>query len=230
MTNLRASEPSEETRLTDVSEQVSTVALLECARLLHERGNLTSGLTVVNSLRRVSDSRIGAKIGAQNLRSGSAVMRVLRNSEAQGHVEIYWSQDAGLRPYVVRLTPKGYATILGHKCHAAMCYPPTALAEETNTEPVMTYDGARLCLVAILHECGNQFTPVGLRRAFDYLEIRGRASRSQFIGSLESLGWIEVERTPTQPRPTLASVRLLARGFVQLHGHQCGANCTQPLA
>lgn len=220
MTNSPISGIGEEIGLTHASWQPGVVEL-ECLRFLHERGNLASGSSVVERLRRISDSRLGAK----NVRAAYVIMRVLRGIEGQEGVEIDWSESGDPRPYVVRLTPKGYAAIAGHQCQATMCYPPVASAEGGGVKS-LTYGGAELYFVASLHECGNFFDPRSLRRTFDYLKVQGYGVRSQFVHSVESLGWVEVERAPTQPRPTLVSVRLSPRGFQQLRGHQCGANCT----
>lgn len=220
MTNLRASKSPEKIGLTGAPEHGN--AILECARLLHERGNLISGLTVVNHLRRISDSRAGAR----NVRSNYAIMQILGDIEAQGYVRIRWSEDVGSKPCTVQLTPKGYAAIAGHKCHADMCCPPTLLIEE-EAEPSLTHGATELYFLTILHEGGNELDPRGLRRVFDYLGILGQV-RSRVVASLESLDLVEAKRTPVEFRPTLLSIRLLARGLGQLRGHQCGANCTQP--
>ena len=220
MTDPHLSSPGKKNGI--MSDQTAIVELLECVRLLHERGNLASGLTVVNYLRRISGSRVGSK----KVRATAAIMQILRNIEARGCIEINWSASES-RPYIVRLTSKGYGVIEGHECHAAMCCPPILTVYEVDAEPLLEDGGAELYFIARLHECGNRLDPQDLRRVFDYLEVKGRA-RSQFVCSLESLGWVEVERTPTQPRPTLIQVRLLLSGLRRLHGHQCGANCMPP--
>lgn len=229
----RTSGPNAQVSITYVArrsfEQIAAAEAVsplnvEFARFLHERGNLASGLAVVNFLQRVR----GSRAVTDNIRTNEVVMQILRDVEAQGYVRISWSDDTHPRPLIVLLTFKGYKVIEGHICHSAMCHAPQTPEQEVAVSaPSLWRGGRKLYFVAALHESGNHLDNGGVKRTLVYLKGI-RLTRPQFVGLLESQGWVKVEWT-SRSRQSIVSVRLLPWGLEQLLGHQCGANCKAPL-